>query len=124
MSRQEREVGKRPPLASCLNSYTKYGLRMRAQQCLEKGAPMIRCPHCGNEADFALDAVTYEVAYVTQHHTDTDWFHPSDLELYDTKSVSGTEWDDESACRCLDCGYTKPLWRFTVVEAVIDASET
>jgi anaerobic ribonucleoside-triphosphate reductase len=27
---------------------------------------VIRCPQCGNEDDFAIDAVAYKVAYVHQ----------------------------------------------------------
>lgn len=86
---------------------------------------MLKCPQCDNDEDFALDAVEYVTAYVTQHKTDTDWCNAADLELYDTKSESGTEWDDDTACRCLTCQYTAPLDTFEVSDYLwlIDASE-
>jgi hypothetical protein len=83
---------------------------------------MIRCPYCGNDEDFAIDAVEYVTAYVHQIREDEDDAdgEPGELEVTDTKGASGTEWDDASACRCLCCQYTAALTTFDA-PAVPDA---
>ena len=83
---------------------------------------MIQCPHCGNTAEFEIDAISYRTAYVTQHLKDTDWYEAGDLELDDVKDHSGTEWDSDSMTECGDCGYSAPLWGFD--QRPIDASAT
>jgi hypothetical protein len=88
---------------------------------------MYRCPQCGNEDEFKIDAVDYLTAYVTQHLTDTDWCSAGDLEVNDTKSWGSTEWDETSSAACGACDFAAPLWRFEVWDLgacpPIDASE-
>ena len=75
---------------------------------------MIRCPQCENEEDFAISAVEYVTAYVTQYNADGERDDTGALEVYDTKNDGGTEWDESSMCRCLNCEHTDTLARFDV----------
>jgi hypothetical protein len=73
---------------------------------------MIQCPKCHNDTDFAIDAVKYVTAYVTQQKKDDDFYSAGDLEVDDIKEDNGAEWDDESGTRCLRCGHIAPLSAF------------
>jgi hypothetical protein len=75
---------------------------------------MIRCPQCHNDKEFAIDAVEFVAAYVTQI-TEADPFgEPGDLVIFETKPYASTEWDEDASCTCRRCQYTAALDTFAV----------
>lgn len=52
-----------------------------------------RCPLCGNEDSFKVDAVVHQTVFLTDDGTE------------DTKSGGDTTWEDHSPAECSECGH-------------------
>ena len=61
------------------------------------------CPACGHEKEMVIEAVMW--VGVTDDGTDP--FADS------TRNMGGITWDDESGCRCSDCGHQGTVKDFT-----------
>ena len=91
---------------SCYDCHTNKNTTTKRGTIVAKNINVLegmQCPSCGHEDDFRIAITMYAEATVSD-----DGYGFADVKNYET------EWDNDSSCKCLHCGFHATVGDFQI----------